>query len=40
MNKKIVVSDDTTAYKIKKLTQAQYNALQTKDASTIYLIVG
>ena len=39
-NKKIVVSDDTTAYKIKKLTQAQYNALQTKDASTIYLIVG
>ena len=40
MNKKIVVSDDTTAYKIKKLTQVQYNALQTKDASTIYLIVG
>lgn len=40
LNKKIVVSDDTTAYKIKKLTQAQYNALQTKDASTIYLIVG
>lgn len=40
MNKKIVASDDTTAYKIKKLTQAQYNALQTKDASTIYLIVG
>lgn len=39
-DKKIVVSDDTTAYKIKKLTQAQYNALQTKDASTIYLIVG
>lgn len=39
-NKKIVVSDDTTAYKIKKLTQAQYNALQTKDASTVYLIVG
>ena len=40
MNKKIVVSDDTTAYKIKKLTQAQYNALSSKDASTIYLIVG
>lgn len=40
LNKKIVVSDDITAYKIKKLTQAQYNALQTKDASTIYLIVG
>lgn len=40
LNKKIVVSDDTTAYKIKKLTQVQYNALQTKDASTIYLIVG
>lgn len=39
-DKKVVVSDDTTAYKIKKLTQAQYNALQTKDASTIYLIVG
>lgn len=39
-NKYIIVSDDTTAYKIKKLTQAQYNALQTKDASTIYLIVG
>lgn len=39
-DKKIVISDDTTAYKIKKLTQAQYNALQTKDASTIYLIVG
>ena len=39
-NKKIVVSDDTTAYKIKKLTQAQYNALSSKDASTIYLIVG
>lgn len=36
----IIVSDDNTAYKIKKLTQAQYNALQTKDASTIYLIVG
>lgn len=36
----IIVSDDSTAYKIKKLTQAQYNALQTKDASTIYLIVG
>ena len=40
LNKKIVVSDDTTAYKIKKLTQAQYNALSSKDASTIYLIVG
>ena len=39
-DKKVVVSDDTSAYKIKKLTQAQYNALQTKDASTIYLIVG
>lgn len=39
-DKKVVVSDDTNAYKIKKLTQAQYNALQTKDASTIYLIVG
>lgn len=39
-NKKVVISDDTNAYKIKKLTQAQYNALQTKDASTIYLIVG
>lgn len=39
-NKKIIISDDSTAYKIKKLTQAQYNALQTKDASTIYLIVG
>lgn len=40
LNKKIVVSNDTNEYKIKKLTQAQYNALQTKDASTIYLIVG
>lgn len=39
-DKKVVISDDTSAYKIKKLTQAQYNALQTKDASTIYLIVG
>lgn len=39
-NKHMIVSDDTTAYKIKKLTQAQYNALQTKDSSTIYLIVG
>lgn len=39
-DKKVVVSDDSNAYKIKKLTQAQYNALQTKDASTIYLIVG
>ena len=38
--KYIVASDDTNEYKIKKLTQAQYNALQTKDASTIYLIVG
>lgn len=36
----IIVSDDSTAYKIKKLTQAQYNALSSKDASTIYLIVG
>lgn len=39
-NKYVIVSDDTTAYNIKKLTQAQYNALQTKDARTIYLIVG
>ena len=39
-NKYMIVSDDSTAYKIKKLTQAEYNALQTKDASTIYLIVG
>lgn len=38
--KYIVVSDDTNEYKIKKLTQAQYNALKIKDNTTIYLIVG
>ena len=26
--------------KIKKLTQSQYNALSTKEASTLYIIVG
>lgn len=36
----VVVSSDTTAFRIKKLTQAQYAALSSKDSNTLYLIVG
>lgn len=40
LGKRMVVADDTHSYKIKTLTQAEYNALSSKNAYTIYLIVG